>query len=203
MVVWMRKHARGLKRELEGSAGAALARRLGAGARRDGVLRRHPRGLRDRGVPARRLRRVDAGRWPPGAARCSGSLVAVALGWGIYRGGVQDQPRALLPGHERRARARRGRPRRERARTRRTRPAGSRASRRRRSTSSGSSRPGSVRSALLTGMLGLAAAPGRGRGRRLPALRDPDAARRALAARPASPAPPAEDASAGSSSRPT
>ena len=58
-------------------------------ARRDGVPRRPARGLRDLGLPARRLQR----RGRPGAraasARCSGSLVAVALGYGIYRGGVR------------------------------------------------------------------------------------------------------------------
>ena len=56
MIVWMRRHARGLKRRARGRAPAsALAEGSAIALVGDGVLRRDPRGLRDRRVPARRL----------------------------------------------------------------------------------------------------------------------------------------------------
>ena len=71
MIVWMRRHARELRGELRASAGARARGGLGVGARRDGVLRGHARGARDRGLPARR---VPGARRPAGrrhSARCS------------------------------------------------------------------------------------------------------------------------------------
>ena len=109
--------------------------RLGDRRCRDGVLRRDPRGLRDRGVPARRLRRVDAARSRPAAARCSASCVAVAIGYGhlprrrrrsTSRGSSASPASCSCSSRRAWSRARC---------TPRTRPAGSTASRRRRSTS--------------------------------------------------------------------
>ena len=100
MIVWMRRHARGLAGELRASAGGALADGLDGRAGRHGLLRRHPRGLGDRRLPARRVPELDRTRPRPASARCSASLVAVRDRLsGIYRGGVQHQPRALLPVH--------------------------------------------------------------------------------------------------------
>ena len=53
MIVWMRRHARDLSGQLRRSAGAALAAGSTARAGGDGVLRRLPRGARDRRLPAR------------------------------------------------------------------------------------------------------------------------------------------------------
>ena len=89
MVVWMKRHSRELKGQLDGAAGVALAAGLGAGAGRDGVPRRAARGPRDRRVPAGRVQRVRQRQHRRRPARCSGILAAVALGYGIYRGGVR------------------------------------------------------------------------------------------------------------------
>ena len=90
MIFWMRRHARELEGELRASAAGALARGLGLGARRDGVLRRPPRGPRDLGVPARRVPGVAATRPPPGIgaaarrpasrSRSAGASTAAACG---------------------------------------------------------------------------------------------------------------------------
>ena len=89
MIFWMRKHARGLKRELEGSAAAALARRLGrwrsSGWRSSPSSARASRPPCSCSPPSTPRR----GRSPPAAARCSASSSPCALGWGIYRGGVK------------------------------------------------------------------------------------------------------------------
>ena len=84
---------------------------LGVGARRDGLPRRPARGLRDLGLPARRLQRRDR----PGGRR----LGRRARPRRRRRARLRDLPRrrapeplALLPRHGRRARPRRRRPRR-------------------------------------------------------------------------------------------
>ena len=59
------------------------------GARRDGVLRRHPRGARDRRLPARRVPGLRRRARRRASARSLGIVVAVAIGWAIYRGGVR------------------------------------------------------------------------------------------------------------------
>ena len=197
MIVWMRRHA---ARPRGASCARApptpLPQRLGVGARRDGLLRRPARGPRDRGLPARRvpgLGRLDRGR---ARAPCSGSLVAVAIGWGIYRGGVRLNLAASSASPPRFSCS--------------SPPA---LSRRAIHTAHEATwlnslqaqaldlswlvRPGTVTSSLVTGVLGVQPAADGRRGARLAALRHPDAGlrpagraagrRRAEAARAGSP----------------
>ena len=72
MVFWMRKHARGLKRELEGSAGKALA----AGSVLALIGMAFFAVIREGFETAVFLLAAfdaSSGRWPPAAARCSAS----------------------------------------------------------------------------------------------------------------------------------
>ncbi len=88
MVFWMRKHARGLKRELETSAGAALA----AGSVLALVGMAFFAVIREGFETAVfLLAAFDASTRPAaaGGGAVFGLLVAVGLGWGIYRGGVR------------------------------------------------------------------------------------------------------------------
>ncbi len=88
MVFWMRKHGRGLKRELETSAGAALA----AGSVLALIAMAFFAVIREGFETAVfLLAAFDASTRPAaaGGGAVLGLLVAVALGWGIYRGGVK------------------------------------------------------------------------------------------------------------------
>ena len=181
MIFWMRKHARGLKRELEGSARTALAE----GSVLALVAMAFFAVIREGFETAVfLLAAFDASERPvaAGGGAALGVLVAAVLGWGIYRGGVKINlarffrvtsvvlvlvaaglvASALHTAHEAdwltsfQTQALQPRM----ARRSRQRPLGA---------ADRHARP--------------AAAPGRGRGRRLPALRDPHAPRRALAAR--------------------
>lgn len=87
MVLWMRSHARGMKGDLEAAAASALAR----GSARALVLMAFLAVLREGFETAVFLLATfnashDAGLSAAGAAL--GILLAVALGYGIYRGGV-------------------------------------------------------------------------------------------------------------------
>ena len=88
MIFWMRKHARGLKRELQESAGAALA----AGSVLALIAMAFFAVIREGFETAVfLLAAFDASSRPlaAGGGALLGVLVAVALGWGIYRGGVK------------------------------------------------------------------------------------------------------------------
>src|SRR6478735_4870932 len=88
MIFWMRKHARGLKRELEGSARSALA----AGSVLALIAMAFFAVIREGFETAVfLLAAFDASTRPAaaGGGAVLGVLVAVALGWGIYRGGVK------------------------------------------------------------------------------------------------------------------
>jgi high-affinity iron transporter len=88
MIFWMRRHARGLKRELEGSARAALA----AGSVLALVGMAFFAVLREGFETAVfLLAAFDASTRPlaAGGGALLGVVVAVVLGWGIYRGGVR------------------------------------------------------------------------------------------------------------------
>ena len=69
MIIFMRRHARGLKGELEGAAASALAVRIEPGAGSDGVPGRAAGGLRDGGLPAGHLPRLRGRHARPGSAR--------------------------------------------------------------------------------------------------------------------------------------
>ena len=88
MIFWMRKHARGLRRELERSAGAAIA--TGSvlalvGMAFFAVIRE---GLE---TAVFLVAAFDASTKPvaTGSGAVLGILLAALLGWGIYRGGVK------------------------------------------------------------------------------------------------------------------
>jgi high-affinity iron transporter len=88
MVLWMKRHSRGLKRQLEGAAGDAL--RTGSSMALVGmaflaVLRE---GME---TAVFLLAAFNASGSPVsgGIGAAAGILVAVLLGWGIYRGGVR------------------------------------------------------------------------------------------------------------------
>ena len=88
MIFWMRKHARGLKRELEGSARSALA----AGSVLALIAMAFFAVIREGFETAVfLLAAFDASTRPlaAGGGAALGVLVACALGWGIYRGGVK------------------------------------------------------------------------------------------------------------------
>ncbi len=88
MIVFMRRHARHLRGELESRAGVALAAGSATALVRDGVPRGDARGPRNLGVPARRVRVVAIARGKR-HGRILGIVVAVIIGWGIYKGGMR------------------------------------------------------------------------------------------------------------------
>ena len=181
MVLWMRAHSRDLRSRPAERGRQRAGPRLGRRADRDGLPGRHPRGLRDRRLPARRVpvRGVPAAgrdrRGPRHRRRGRARLPDLPR-----RGEAEPVP--VLPDHRRGAGAGRRRSgdehpaRRLRGRLADGRPAD------RRWTCRRSPGPGSVQESLLTGMLGIRSSAAGGRGRRLPAVRGPDAAGGAVAA---------------------
>jgi high-affinity iron transporter len=88
MVLWMRRHARGMKRELEGAAASALAR----GSTRALVLMAFLAVLREGFETAVFLLATFQASTNPllaGGGALLGLLLAVVVGYGIYRGGVR------------------------------------------------------------------------------------------------------------------
>ena len=140
MIVWMRRHARGLKHRLEGARRTrslrgsviALVAMAFFAVIREGFE-----------TAVFLLAAFDASTSPVAASagRCSGSSWPSLIGYGIYRGGVRINLRPVLPGHGRRARAGRRGARRDRDPHRARGRLVELRSRRRRSTSSGSSSP--------------------------------------------------------------
>ncbi len=105
MVVWMRRHSRDLKGQLEGAAGSALVSGSGWALVAMAFLAVIREGLET--VVFLLAAFNEAGQsWRPGSGRSLGIAVAVALGSAIYRGGVQHQPLEVLPRHRPGARAR-------------------------------------------------------------------------------------------------
>ena len=175
MVLWMKAHSRDLQADLQDAAGSALARGSAGRAGRDGLPRRHPRGLRDRGLPAggvpvgavpgagRDRRACSASRSPSPSATWS-----TAAACGSTSPGSSGSPASCWcwspPGWS---------------------PSTLRAAyeagwltvgQQTALDLSAIARPGSVQESLLTGMLGIRSSRAGRRGRRLPAVRDPDAA---------------------------
>ena len=158
MVVWMKRHSRELKGSLEASAEEALLLGLVVGPRGHGVLRGPAGRARDGGLPAGGLRQLQGpGRHRDGrrarhrrrpSAWGSRSTAAASGSTCPASSGSRASCWCSWPPVCWRARS-----------TPRTRPGGSTSCSRRRSISGGWSRPGSVRAALLTGMLGLQPVP--------------------------------------------
>ena len=87
MIVWMTRHARSMKRELEGAAQEALA----AGSARALVVMAFLAVLREGFETAVFLIAVIQNSTSAGTATAGaiiGIVIAVGVGWGIYRGGV-------------------------------------------------------------------------------------------------------------------
>jgi high-affinity iron transporter len=88
MIIWMRRHARDLKGELEGQVGAALAR----GSATALVVMAFLAVLREGFETAVFLLAAFQASTSPvlaGSGAVLGILIAVALGYGIYKGGVR------------------------------------------------------------------------------------------------------------------
>jgi high-affinity iron transporter len=88
MIIWMRRHARAMKGELEGAAAAALAR----GSARALVAMAFLAVLREGFETAVFLLatfQASGNAWTAGIGAVLGILVAVGLGWGIFHGGVR------------------------------------------------------------------------------------------------------------------
>ncbi|MEU6173733.1 iron uptake transporter permease EfeU [Streptantibioticus parmotrematis] len=92
MVIWMRRHSRDLKAQLEGLAADAMDRAAGGGASRAMVLMAFLAVLREGFETVVFLLAAfneTSDRAGAAGGAVAGILVAVALGWGIYRGGVR------------------------------------------------------------------------------------------------------------------
>ena len=154
MIVWMRRHARGLSGQLREARGAALA----AGSTRALVAMAFFAVIREGLETVVFLLAVFQNADDPGDAPALGAVLGLAVRGRDRRADLprrrQAQPRALLPHHRLRARARRRGaggerdPQRARGGLARRRPGA------RRSTSRWLVVPGTWTSALLTGMLG-------------------------------------------------
>ena len=109
MIVWMRRHARALAASCGRARASALAQgSVGAlvGMAFFAVLRE---GF-ETAVFLLAAFRASTNRRAAGVGAPLGVLVAVAIGWGIYRGGVKINLAAFFRVHRARARARRRRP---------------------------------------------------------------------------------------------
>ncbi len=88
MVVWMRRHSRDLKAQLEGAAGVALASGSGWALVAMAFLAVLREGLETAVFLLAAFNETGDGS-TAGLGAVLGVAVAVALGWGIYRGGVR------------------------------------------------------------------------------------------------------------------
>lgn len=88
MVVWMRRHSRDLKGQLEGAAGAALALGSGWALVAMAFLAVLREGL-ETAVFLLAAFNETGNRGSAGIGASLGIVVSVGLGWGIYRGGVR------------------------------------------------------------------------------------------------------------------
>ena len=136
MIVWMRRHARGIKAALEGEAASALATGSTMALVGMAFLAVLREGF-ETSVFLLAAFQDATDTTAAGAGAVLGLVAAIAIGVGLYRGGVRHQPHPLLPRHRPDPRLRRRRPARDRRCTPPTRRAGSTACRARRSTSPG------------------------------------------------------------------
>ena len=88
MVLWMRRHSRDLKHDLEAAGPVSPGHGHVQGTGRHGLPRRAPGGIRNRRVPPRHLPRQRQ-RHAQLGGRAAGHLLAVILGYLIYKGGLR------------------------------------------------------------------------------------------------------------------
>jgi high-affinity iron transporter len=88
MILWMRRHARGLRRDIEESAATALARGSALALVGMAVLAVLREGL-ETAVFLLAAFQASVAPLAAGAGAVLGVLTAVAIGYGIYRGGVR------------------------------------------------------------------------------------------------------------------
>jgi high-affinity iron transporter len=89
MVVWMRKHARGMKRELEGAAASALATGSARALVAMAFLAVLREGFETAVFVVAVLQQPSGGGVWPSVGVFLGLAIAFGVGWGIYRGGVK------------------------------------------------------------------------------------------------------------------
>jgi high-affinity iron transporter len=89
MVLWMRKHARGMKKELEGAAASALAAGSASALVAMAFLAVLREGFETSVFVLAVLDQPGGGGVLPGLGAVLGIVIAVAIGWGIYHGGVK------------------------------------------------------------------------------------------------------------------
>ena len=89
MILWMRRHARGLRRDIEESAATALARGSALALVAMAVLAVLREGFETAVFLLAAFEASDGAPRGRGSGRCSVSWSAVAIGYGIYRGGVR------------------------------------------------------------------------------------------------------------------
>jgi len=89
MVLWMRKHARGMKKELEGAAANALAAGSAAALVVMAFLAVLREGFETSVFVLAVLNQPGGGGFLPGFGAILGIVVAVGIGWGIFRGGLK------------------------------------------------------------------------------------------------------------------
>lgn len=88
MILWMRKHSRGLKHELEGAVGDALAKGSALALVGMAVLAVLREGIESVVFLLALFRSSDVPAFA-GAGAALGFLVSAALGYGIYKGGIR------------------------------------------------------------------------------------------------------------------
>ena len=89
MILWMRRHARGMKKELEGAAASALATGSTGALVVMAFLAVLREGFETAVFVLAVLQQPSSNGVLPGVGVFLGLLVAIAIGWGIYRGGVK------------------------------------------------------------------------------------------------------------------
>jgi high-affinity iron transporter len=89
MIIWMRKHARGMKRELEGAAASALATGSARALVAMAFLAVLREGFETAVFVVAVLQQPSGGGVWPSVGVFLGLAIAFGVGWGIYRGGVK------------------------------------------------------------------------------------------------------------------
>jgi high-affinity iron transporter len=89
MIFWMRKHARGMKKELEGAAASALATGSASALVAMAFLAVLREGFETAVFVLAVVQQPSGGSVLPTVGVLLGIAISVGIGWGIYRGGVR------------------------------------------------------------------------------------------------------------------